>query len=341
MIKISPSSLHERHSCPWCVWASYNYGWSWPFQAGLYSRYSAAEEQTMPTKDCACILNDFDPSGPYSNGEWVEFPQGWGKPNGNTATKGNVMSMPLKGVESHGRGDVFVFGEFDFVSRYTHANRKPQNDRVCVMDAKTTFYPSDSKQAEYCKKNGVEEYPHNAVDLEYASKYLPQLASYAFAFENPADDEQVIRYRDQEGDVWPVGKAPRKYRLPHIGDPFRFEKVHDAGILMFKCRQEIIQTEQFEPEWGFTAQSKWVDLESVIAGRSWEEIITPLAQKLCDIIASETIPKRSEDCSDCRSGERFKFIDEHGSIKSDIAPRPGENIKLLRKDLQDEENGHK
>ena len=156
---------------------------------GLYSRYSAAEEQTMPQSCCDNVLNNFDPDGPYSNGEWMEFPQGWLNPNGEFDTKGNVMSKPLEGVDSHGRGEVFVFGEFDFVSSYNHAERTPSEKRICVMDAKTTFYPSEGKKDKWMKRNDVDEFCHERFDVEYSSKYLAIVAS---PYDTPYEWEEYI-----------------------------------------------------------------------------------------------------------------------------------------------------
>ena len=143
----------------------------------------------MPKSCCDNVLNNFDPDGPYSNGEWMEFPQGWLNPNGEFDTKGNVMSKPLEGVDSHGRGEVFVFGEFDFVSSYNHAERTPSEKRICVMDAKTTFYPSEDKKDKWMKRNDVDEFCHERFDVEYSSKYLAIVAS---PYDTPYEWEEYI-----------------------------------------------------------------------------------------------------------------------------------------------------
>lgn len=138
MIKISPSSLHERHQCRRCIWIQYNHGWSWPWSAGLYPRFSALEENYVPTLNCRDVLNNFKADGPITDAEWL-------------GSKGNVMGQPLAGVDSHGRGEVFVAGEFDLAAKFTAGGV----ERNAVIDAKTSGKKDDAELLKWHKKRSL------------------------------------------------------------------------------------------------------------------------------------------------------------------------------------------
>ena len=301
MIKISPSSLHERHNCPRCIWIQYNHNWSWPWSAGLYPRFSALEENYLPTLDCKAVLNNFEEDGPITEASWL-------------GSKGNLMGQPLMGVDSHGRGEVFIAGEFDLAATFTQDGV----ERNAVIDAKTSGYKHDDELRKWAKKelavwdeekDGIEG-ARNHFNITYSYKYLPQLASYAYCMENPASAEQINHYKSGTEECWPNTDA-RYRRVPKDWDNPITHKISSVGILMFGMEKNL---ELHGNKFHFTCNSTWVDvtpkIEPEFEEHKWENIITPIAQKLCDIMTLPEMPKSSEDCENCSSeAEHQAFLD--------------------------------
>ena len=172
MIKISPSSLHERHQCRRCIWIQYNHGWSWPWSAGLYPRFSALEENYVPTLNCCDVLNNFE-DGPVTEAEWI-------------GSKGLVQGKPLTGVDSYGRGDVIIGGEFDLMASYTKNGIKTP----AIIDAKTSGLKDFKALKKWAKDKNLpawedEDELRAIYNQQYSEKYMPQLASYAYCIETP------------------------------------------------------------------------------------------------------------------------------------------------------------
>lgn len=283
MIKISPSSLHERHDCLRCVWNKFHHNWTWPWSAGLYPRFSALEEKYTPTQDAGEVLNDFM-DGAITDAEWLP-------------SKGNLQCQPIEGVDSHGRGDVFIGGEFDLAAKYT----KDGVERVAVIDCKTTGKKTLPNLKKWANKNDKEA-DYDVYNADYSLKYLPQLASYAYCMENPATAEQIAHYKAGEEQCWPPTK-PKYRRIPKDPDKPIAHKVGTVGILMFNVESNI---ERHEDRFHFTCETKWVEVPT--GGRTWGEIITPIAQKLCDIVALPEMPEASDKCGSCNDAAEYNDL---------------------------------
>lgn len=289
MIKISPSSLHERHQCRRCIWIQYNHGWSWPWSAGLYPRFSALEENYVPTLNCCDVLNNFEADGSVTEAEWL-------------GSKGLVQGRPLIGANSHGRGDVIIGGEFDLMATYTKNGIKSH----AIIDAKTSGYKDFDALKKWAKKLGVTDWKDEAelraeYNRQYSEKYLPQLASYAYCMEFPASAANIAEYLEAEPEeLWPRKPTKKRRRVPKDHDnPIAYEYVSAAGILMFGFEKNL---ELHGDKFHFTCASTYVELiepQPETSSPDWMEIITPLAQKVCDIIAEPEMPPHDETCENC------------------------------------------
>ena len=283
MIKISPSSLHERGQCKRCIWLKYHLNYSWPFNAGLYPRFSALEEDYVPTLDATKVLNNFT-SGPISDAKWID-------------SKQNLQSAPIPGVDSHGKGEVIIGGEFDLMASYV----KDGVERNAVIDCKSTGKKSENSLQTWFRKSHRKEkgdfgYPSFAemderYEQEYIIKYLPQLASYAYCLENPASDDMIVDYKEKEEELIHPPSNPKFRRFPQKAISC---EVGSVGILMFLFEKNL---ELHGNRFHFTCESKWLEVDA--GEKTWAEIVTPIAQNICDIIALDDLPKPEMTCGNC------------------------------------------
>lgn len=147
------------------------------------------------------------------------------------------------------------------------------------------------------RQQGDPNFVRHQFNYDYSTKYLPQLASYAYCMENPASAEQIDHYKSGDEKCWPPSD-PRYRRVPKDRENPIAHKIGSVGILMFGFENNL---ELHGNKFHFTCESTWVDVTQAADGKPWEDVIKPLAQNVCDIIAEPDMPDADEKCGNCTS----------------------------------------